>query len=158
MSSNRVYAAGPIGGFTHDECTEWRDYLIKNIDHRIEVFCPMRGCEFLKGPEKLTCQSYELNPMTTQKGIMDRDFNDVKRADVLFANLLRHGGDAQMRSLGTAMEIAWAYALQKPVVLLMDRPNIHEHAMLEEAASYIVDDLDVAIRLTEALLLPDVKR
>lgn len=52
------------------------------------------------------------------------------------------------------MEIAWADAWRKPVVLVMENANIHDHAMIREVSGFIVPDLDEAIRAVTAILSP----
>lgn len=153
MGRHKIYLGGPIGGLTHDECTKWRDYVIKAIDPRIDVYCPLRGKSFLEAEGVLGCQGYQ-HPMASQEGVMARDYNDTKRADALLVNLK----GATRPSFGTVMEVAWSYAMQKPVIMVREEGNLHEHLMIDEACSYIVDELDTAIVLAEALLLPDTGR
>ena len=74
---------------------------------------------------------------------MTRDFNDVKRCDAILVNLL----GAKSASLGTVMELGWAYALQKPVVVAIEPiGNPHDrHPMIEETIRFRAPDLDAAI-------------
>jgi nucleoside 2-deoxyribosyltransferase len=62
---------------------------------------------------------------------MMRDFFDVKRCDVLLINLL----GCEKMTTGTVMELGWAYAMQKPVVVAIEpEGNIHDtHPMVHEA-------------------------
>lgn len=62
---------------------------------------------------------------------MLRDFTDVKRCDALLVNLL----GCEKITAGTAIELGWAYAMQKPVVVLIEAEgNPHDaHPMLIEA-------------------------
>lgn len=152
MSKNRVYLAGSIAGLDHEGATEWRQTVIDRIDSRIECFSPMRGKEYLKAAGVLHGGDYPENPLSTCKGIMGRDFNDTKRADALLVNLL----NPPKVSIGTIFEIAWAYALQIPVILVIEKEgNPHDHVMVNEAITYRTDDLEEAIHLCEHLLLPN---
>jgi len=74
---------------------------------------------------------------------MTRDFNDVKRSDALIVNLL----GLSKPSLGTVMELGWAYALQKPaVVAIEERGNPHDnHPMISEAMRFRVTTIEEAI-------------
>jgi nucleoside 2-deoxyribosyltransferase len=151
---HRLYLAGPIAGLTHYDATDWREYIMSRLDDRIQCFSPMRGKEYLQGKGVLHGGDYPEHPLSTQRGIMGRDYFDVKRADALLVNLL-----APPRvSIGTIMELAWAYAMQKPVVLLMENEgNPHDHLMVNECYTYRTEDIEEAVALCEHLLLPRVK-
>lgn len=154
MKTFLVYLAGPITGLTYNGCTEWReeikDNLMANSPH-IKTLSPMRGkqrIELLGGTIK---DVYEDNPLTSEKGISTRDYNDVKRSDAIFVNLL----GAQRVSIGTVMEIAWARAFQIPVILVMEKGNMHDHSMLRYASGFIVDNIEDGIEMLRVVLGPD---
>lgn len=151
-----IYLAGPITGITYDGCTEWRDWVKENIDPSILTLSPMRGKQFIKERSRggLIGMSFEDSTLASTKGINTRDYFDVQRCDALLVNML----GATRVSIGTVMEIAWARAFNKPVVLCMEKKgNVHDHAMLNYACGYIVDSLEEAIITLEAVLLPDIK-
>jgi nucleoside 2-deoxyribosyltransferase len=81
---------------------------------------------------------------------MTRDFNDVKQSDVLLVNLL----GAKVPSLGTIMEMAWAFALQKPCVVAIEATgNPHDnHPMIHEAMSFRVESLEDAVDAVAIIL------
>ena len=149
----RVYLAGPITNLTYNDCVGWRQEVKDRVGPHIQTYSPMRGKQRLKeiaaGSPILDC--YEDNPITTAKGINMRDFNDVKRADALFVNML----GATKVSIGTVMEVAWARSMNKPVVCVMEKDNIHQHSMFNYACGYIVDTLDDGIELLNQLLGSD---
>jgi len=89
-------------------------------------------------------------PFFTSRGIMTRDFNDVKRCDALLVNML----GLEKPSLGTIMELAWAYALQIPAVVAIEATgNVHDnHPMLHEAMPFRVETLDEAIHSVAIIL------
>ncbi len=147
---NIVYLCGPINGKTYEDSADgWRKTVSTLLESpQIEVFSPMRGKKHLKG-KTLGSQGYELNPLTTAKGILGRDFNDVKRCDVLFVNFL----DSNIVSIGSVAEIAWAYSMQKPIVVCMSVDNIHDHLFIKQMATYVVDNLLDAARITKSILL-----
>ena len=109
----------------------------------------MRGKQFL-GSEKHIEASTDVyqNPITTHKAITRRDMFDTLRATCLFVNLL----GATRVSIGTCMELAWAYQNQIPTIVLMEKDNVHHHAMLNETCTYVVDNLDQAINLVKYLM------
>ena len=61
---------------------------------------------------------------------------------------------AEKVSVGTCIEVGIAYALKKPIILVMDRGvgNPHDHAMVREAAWAIVNDIEEAVRLMASFL------
>lgn len=121
-----VYLAGPITGQTYGSSTTWREE-VKSIlkSHNIHGLSPMRGKAYLSAEDKLK-DSYEDKTMSSIVGINVRDFNDCKTCDAILVNFL----GAKRVSIGTVMEIAWARLLQKPIVIIIDDDNIHQHGML----------------------------
>ena len=148
-----VYLAGPISGLTYDGAQDWRDQVRQELDSsNIETLTPMRGKTFLKEEGVITSAAYE-NVIATSKGVTRRDFFDCTRASCVFVNLL----GAKRVSIGTVMEIAWAYQAKIPTVVLMEKGNIHEHIMIEEACHYVVDSVDKGVALVR-FLLNEVKK
>jgi nucleoside 2-deoxyribosyltransferase len=151
-----VYLAGAIAGLEFDDVTDWRVQAKYELEKRgIEALNPMRGKEALgeqnAGRISLDFHDYEKNgPFFHSRGIMTRDFNDVRRCDVLLVNLL----GLKKPSLGTIMEIGWAYAMQKPTVVAMEeRGNPHDgHPMIYEAIPFRFATMDEAIDAVASLL------
>lgn len=153
MSKGRVYLAGSIAGKSGEQATGWRELAAQYFyDHNIEVRDPMRSKPELRIIDMIAVdgRSYaDWGPFYTSKGILVRDFNDVKQSDVILVNLL----GATRLSLGTTMEIAWAFALQKPIVCVMESNNIHDnHPMIHEAIGFQVDTLLAGLQITAVLL------
>jgi len=145
-----AYLAGPITGLAYESATDWRQYVIDRLPPHIVGVSPLRGKDYLPKEENLKEQYPELHPMSTEDGIMTRDFFDVHRADALLVNFL----EATRVSIGTVMEISWAHMLRKPVVVVMEKDNIHQHPMLRKASSLIVPSLDAGIDLVDRLISP----
>lgn len=149
-----LYCAGPITGHDFSKANDWRDYVASKLKAKtknsfpIVVLSPLRGKDYLKNEKELK-DAYEEHPLSSQKGIAIRDFYDVKRADMVLANFL----GAQKISIGTIMEIAWAYAWRIPIVVIMEENNPHNHAMIREIA-LVVSNLDEAIEIVKRILLP----
>ncbi len=56
-------------------------------------------------------------------------------------------------SIGTVIELGWADAYRKPVILVMEKEdNPHDHPMVREIAGYYVNTLTAGLELTIALL------
>lgn len=136
-----VYLAGPITGQSYGQATSWRDEAIVSLKfNNIKGLSPMRGKAYLSEEDKLA-DSYEDKTMSSIVGINVRDFNDCKTCDALLVNFL----GADRVSIGTVMEIAWGRALQKPIVIIMDEENIHNHGMLT-FGNIIVRSFDEGLR------------
>lgn len=149
MSKPLVYLAGPITGLSFGSATDWREAARTYFDaHNINALSPLRGKSYLQQETNIK-DSYEDLPLSSQRGIYARDKFDCERADVVLVNLL----GAQRVSIGTVMEIAWASGKNKPIVLVMeDAANLHDHAMVREAAAFRVNNFDDAFFIVNVLL------
>lgn len=154
MRQPLVYLAGAIAGHVFDDANEWRNDAQFLLSARgIETLSPLRAKEALGVTHRISTDFRDysgLGPFFTSRGIMARDFNDVKRCDALLVNLL----GLQKPSLGTTMELAWAYALQKPVVVAIEAAgNPHDnHPMLAEAMPFRFEALEDAIDAVAVVL------
>jgi len=145
-----VYLAGPISGLNFKECTDWREYAIKQLAKAgIRGWSPMRAKEALAQLQVISGHGNEyshMGPFATTRGIMTRDRFDCMRCDVVLAHL----ADAESVSIGTCMEIAWADSRRTPIIATMN--SLHEHAMINEAVGFKVQTLDEAIDVAIAIL------
>ena len=144
-----LYCAGPITGVSYSESTDWREYVASKLPTHIKAVSPMRGQKYL-ATEKNIKDSYEKHPLSCQKGITCRDRMDVMRCDTILVNFL----GASKVSIGSVMEVAWADAWRKPIIIVMEKNNVHSHAMLREVSGFIVSNLDDAIAIATAVLSP----
>lgn len=163
----KVYLAGPITGSTFEEAQNWRTEVAQKLEYKdclmpdldgaihvparsnIECLTPLRGNEHLIGKGTINCHAYDEDPTTTGKGITRRDMRDVLVSDCVFVNLLNTGNRI---SVGTVMEIAWAYQNRIPLVCVMEKDNKHHHAMVDECCTYIVTTLEEGIKLVKFVL------
>lgn len=151
-----VYLAGAIAGLSYGDAVDWRVGAKIHLGQRgIETLDPMRAKSALGslngGQISSDFHDYSRHgAFFTSQGIMTRDFNDVKRCDVLLVNLL----ELRKPSLGTIMELAWAYALQKPAVVAIERSgNPHDnHPMIAAAMPFRVETLDEAVDSVAVIL------
>ena len=146
MSLPRVYLAGPIAGVDYDAAVDWREYATERLTARgIECLSPMRAKYALQGMRiSRDYKEYQDHgQFYTASGIMTRDHTDILRADALLVNLL----GASMPSMGTIIEMAWAYAYRKPAVVAIEaNGNPHgNHPMLAAAMPFRLETLDEAI-------------
>lgn len=149
MKNHKIYLAGPITGQDLDQAKSWRDE-VKNIlsDVGLSGFSPMRGKSYHSKEEKDE-PGFNDRTMSSINGIYIRDYNDVKTSDAILVNFLECGNRV---SIGTVMEIAWAKSLQIPVVIVMEKENIHDHGMLT-FGTIIVDNLEDGIDAIKQIIL-----
>jgi nucleoside 2-deoxyribosyltransferase len=148
MNSFKVYLAGPISGLAYDDAQDWRKKFARLLPPRIECYSPLRAKSYLRDRGPLV-GAYEENPLSTGTGITTRDRFDCTGADIVVFNLL----GALRVSIGTMIEYGWADASRRPIVTIMEKGNIHEHPMIRGVSGYIVQSLEDAARITEAILL-----
>jgi nucleoside 2-deoxyribosyltransferase len=146
-----IYLAGPITGLSYEGATSWRQYAIEKLKP-IFGLSPMRGKDYLLDKQCLAAEGYSDTVLSTPKAITARDRFDCQRADLLIINL----AGAQRISIGTMIEIGWADSKRIPIILVMERGNVHEHAMVSETCNFIVNTLDEAIDLAKTILIEEV--
>lgn len=148
----KVYLAGPLSGLSFKDCVNWREEVARKLAGRYMCLSPMRGKDSLKDvwDDTKVAQGYGDGPYTpsSSQALFRRDHYDVHRCDILLANLL----PAKKASIGTMMEIAWAYEAGKFVLLVMDQENIHNHAFVIQSASLIVPGVQMAIEYLMGVL------
>ena len=149
-----VYAAGPIANLHYNDTVDWRLELERLLSSpydgkHITVLSPMRAKQYLSG-KIIGAQSYD-TPLSSDDGITMRDRFDVQRSDLVVCNLL----GATEKSIGTCIEIGWADAWRKPIVLIMEDGDVHDHPMVRSiAGGVMVSSLEAAAELVKAILLP----
>lgn len=160
----KVYLAGPISITTWKGATEWREHAIEYLaKYSIAGINPLRGKDYLKavvGRKKFEnafdksegvykgCTDINIHPLSTAHGITKRDRWDVMRSDLVLVNLM---GTKQV-SIGTVMEIAWADAAGKYILIAMENDNIHQHGMVIQSASLIMPTYEKALELVPVIL------
>lgn len=151
----KVYLAGPITGASWGKSEDWRDEvkLLASAStkfDKVQFFSPLRGKEYLKG-EVSIADSYEDRPFSTSRAVMLRDSFDVSTSNALIVHLI----GASKVSIGTVMEIAWAYEKRIPIIAIMEESgNIHEHSMLNEAVWWRVQTVEDALYALSLLFNP----
>lgn len=149
----KVYLAGSISGLAHGQAKGWREYAQeKLLNVGLHGYSPMRGTAYVKNQNDFTekeKKAFHGNDINSIVGINVRDFNDCKTADAILVNLL----GAPKVSIGTVMEIAWARAFQIPVVIVMEKDNVHNHGMLT-FGNVVTENLDDGIESIMQILLP----
>jgi nucleoside 2-deoxyribosyltransferase len=151
----RVYLAGPLTGYAYAGAASWRKMVGDRLaEYDIECVSPLRGLEHLDGhPELFTDDNENVkHVLTTDAGATCRCRADVLHSDAVLANFL----GATKASIGTCIELGWANAFHKPVVLLIEeKGNVHDHALPRGIASYRVSSLEEAVKLIKLIVLAD---
>lgn len=141
ISSKSLFLAGPLTGISYGDALDWRQYVERRLPPDVIAFSALRGKEYV-AKEAVLKDAYPDHLLSTPQGTITRDRFDVSRCDALFVNFLK----ADRVSIGTIMEMAWADAWRIPIILAMEKGNIHDHAFVRQVAAFITDDLDEAIR------------
>lgn len=146
-----VYLAGAIAGLCFKGATSWREYAKEELAKSgIVGRSPMRAKEYLSDVTRFSkdCRDYAGNALSSTKGITTRDRFDVMTSDVILVNFL----GTTTPSIGTSIELGWADAFRKPVVMAIEPDNVHDHAIVKEIAGYQVPTLDEALAIVKAIL------
>ena len=135
-----ILLTGPISGISYENATAWRNKARIYFDP-IKVIDPLRGTKCYLNGEKSIALSYEDYALSSGKCLNARSEFDVERSTIVLANFL---GSTE-KSVGSIMEIAWAHILRKPTIIVMDKDNVHNHPMIVENASLVLDNLEDAM-------------
>lgn len=182
-SDRNVYLAGPIVGVEYgkarfgwrrefEQLLHWQPYWSTENDvtghvtslapslrpetQHIHLFSPMRG-RLLMDAEDVVAPGVEYtldDPLENAKSMLLRDTNDIRYCDLVVVNLV----GATRAALGTTAEMGFAYALNKPVVLIMEKdPSVfHYHGFITGIASFWVETVPEAVDVVKTLLTPGV--
>jgi len=138
-----VYLAGPIAGCSYDEAMDWRSDAATVLNaYGIDTLSPMRAKEALRDVAELSSWDYPEHGPLSSGSVYARDLFDVRRSDVLLANLT--GVDRV--SIGTMFELGYATALTKYIVVVMEPENVHKHIFVSQSAGIIVSTMAEALR------------
>ncbi|RMF57069.1 MAG: hypothetical protein D6746_11610 [Bacteroidetes bacterium] len=150
-----VYLCGPIAGLTYDQARHgWRRNIARMLSPDVAVLSPMRQEGHLAelGDAALPTFAPNDRAIATQRAIVAKDLLDIRRCDLVLANFK----GALTVSIGSVFELGYARAMRKPVVLVMDSPNPHEHLFIKECADVSTDSLEHAAHIIRSLLVPGV--
>lgn len=154
MIRYKVYLAGLITGLSYGESVNWRkDAANEFYSSPILTLSPMRSKPELS-EYAIIGKTFELkdsvqNSLCCSRGIITRDYNDVKNCDAILVNLQ----DESKISIGTVMEIAWAKAFQIPVVAIVsEKDELYNHPMINECIGFRTKSLEDACEIIKTLL------
>lgn len=165
----RCIFSGPITGHEFDDhlCNGWREDAKELLEYDtitesspfgavkvrtrsgITCYSPLRGKVYLKNLDHPIKGEYE-GPLTNRHAITMRDRHDCLTCDAMLVYL--KGADKV--SIGTMIELGWADALRKPIVLVMEPGNIHEHVIAGSIPVACVETLTEGCDVIRSILLP----
>jgi hypothetical protein len=150
-----VYLCGPITGLSARQATGWRRHVAELLAGEAEIIDPMRDFPDVTRrsamPATLAAKAERL---LHGKRTVARDRFDIRRADLVFACFL----GAKSASIGAVGEIFWADAIGKPVVIVREEDNVHNHDMLNEIAGWVFNNLGDAVEQVKRVLRTAARR
>lgn len=154
-----IYLAGPILGCTKSEASDWRNGVQQEINYRLGGgMMPMKSPITCISPlrcEPIIGERYEAGyndpKFGTARAIGAKNHFDTKQADMVLAFLPKPPEDRH-QSYGTIVEIGWAKALEKPVIVVSDDSSIAEHPVIQYCADWFLPDLVSAVDVIVGLL------
>lgn len=147
--SPKIYLAGPITGKTASEANDWRESFSRALAESGFVGVSPLRCEPIRG--NVYNSSTESDPMFgTPRAIASKNYLDVQRCDLTLCYFPTKQTEQRV-SLGTVIELAWAFSLRKPTILVSDYAPILEHPVMQANAGWIVKDLDQAMEIIKGV-------
>jgi len=157
-----VYLFGPLIGQTFKQTIYWRKFAeLYFAEIGIETFSPVRGLE-VENPNAPFKSEYKHDIMHQSKAFTTRDLHDILQTNGMLGSF----GSAKIGSLGSAIEIGFAYAHNRPIVTVIPQwseiregdkitpiDNVHDHPMIREM-SLVVPSLEDGLRAMTHFLLP----
>lgn len=133
----KAYLAGMINGDKIKPCIEWRE--------RIALYYLKKAWDIiwldpLNGQAIATITPDGLKSSIPPKALVSRDIKCIKDSDLIIANLDTFG--ETRTPTGTLSEIAIAYMLNKPTIVITKDIQYKEHPFIKEFASIIVESVD----------------
>lgn len=151
MTNRYIYLAGPIAGCNKGQANDWRQYTIdklSEIDLNIIGVSPLR-CEPMIGRKyKL---GYDDPKFGTPRAISSKNLYDTRNCDMVLAYFPKEMNDKRP-SIGTILEVGWAHALDKTVIVVTDDKYYFNHPVLDACASWKLETLEEAFEVIEGVL------
>jgi hypothetical protein len=147
-----IFLCGPITGIPSTSARTWREQAREMLAGTATTIDPTRDLpDSVRYSESSTEHTLTITRLIHGKRTVARNRFDIGRADIVLACFL--GTEAV--SIGSVGEIFWADAMGKPVIIVREDNNLHNHDMLNEIAGWISNDLESAIENIRRLLQTD---
>ncbi len=144
----KIYIAGSISGKSYDEVSEYFSVtrsLLSSWGYK--VFSPMTAKGHLRTEKIFRAKDYQ-HPISTNRAIVGRDKWMVGQSDVVYFNL----SNADIASIGSVFEMAWANEMNKHSVAVIPEDNIHQHAFVLQSVDIIFDNEKDALDYLRSLI------
>lgn len=148
MFKPTIYLAGPISGRSFADSELWRNEFKAIVGDALICLSPLRGMDQLREVGVIE-QSYP-TALSCDRGILCRDHRDCRSADMIVCNF-QH---APRVSIGAVIECAFAFAYRKPLLVITQPNNVHDHPMLRQMTDFTCGSVEEAALLTLSVLLP----
>jgi len=152
MTRPLVYLSGGMRGLTGAEARRWRDLASRLLreNYNIGVLDPMRDLRAIADTDVIRATYDSHNPFLSNTGMLHRDYLDVQRCSGVLVNLLNH----TQTSIGSIIEVGWAYALRKPIVVVLEKNDVlyGDHPLLQATISYRVTTVEDGVCVFGSLL------
>lgn len=136
----RCYLAGFINGNKLKECIEWRVRIREHYNNYKGERYPIEWLDPLNSGELDHIDAQGLKSNIPRNAIVQKDLLSIENSDIIIANLDTFG---ELRPpIGTICEVAIAWHLRKPIILITNNDNYKEHPFLSYFASMVVKDVD----------------
>lgn len=138
-----VYLAGLMSGEKLNETVSWRTQIREHYENwKGKGRYPIDFLDPYNGPELESIDKEGLKSSVPAKAIILGDFMSVKKADVIVANMNDFGSSRP--SIGTHWEMAWAWTMDKPVILIVPKElrTRYENHPFTGSAAMIFDSVE----------------
>ena len=141
----KVYLAGYIQGLAIDKCCSWRKKIRdcydnwKNEGNKY----PIIWIDPLNGENFAEISIDGLKSKIPSHAIVHKDYRSVEICDLVIANMDTFNQERPL--IGTICELAWAWNMHKPIIMITDSKLYETHPFLEYFSSWIVPTVDYLI-------------
>ena len=141
-----VYLAGPMTGLAWGDISGWRETATRLLlNEGIATRSPLRAKPHLRQSLPPDMEARWIS----WPAVLGRDFNDVSNAAAVLMNLSQA---TPTISLGTMVELGWAYALRVPVVLITGNNPQYKHPFTRAVPLEIVTTVEAGVEAIAELL------
>jgi nucleoside 2-deoxyribosyltransferase len=135
------YLAGMIHGSVIKECKFWRRKIVEHYMNWKGTGQPYKDLYFLDpccGEENVSSDG--MTSDLPSKTILDKDYNAVKKCDLLVVNMDTFG--IKRAPVGTIIETAFAYEFRKPIIMITDEDVYLRHPFVSNMVSWYFKSVD----------------
>jgi nucleoside 2-deoxyribosyltransferase len=156
MQRKTVYLGGPIAGLTEAQAKTWRAGVQEQLmEANIEGISPLRCEPALEGVYDVP-QGAQLNDpcFGSPRAIAAKNEFDIRHCDMILVYFPPLAGKTSLAvpSVGTTIELGWAYGLGKSIVFVTRDKYLKAHPLVQHCASWSLDTLEEAVEVITGIL------